>query len=100
MILRRRFWLPSRHLQQLLNRGASPASILRLGYGLKSSDLPPADVVVSAGGDTLAANAAIANLLGIPNIFCGSLRHLAPRNIQIVIDNPGTSSDAPGGLHP
>ena len=84
MVLRRRFLLPTRTLQQLLNRGTSPGLVLRLGYGIAGHDLPAADVVVSAGGETLAANAAIAKLLSVPNIFCGRPRRLA-EHIRLVI---------------
>lgn len=85
MSLKRRFWLPGRILQQLLNRGASPSLILRLGYGVGRRDLSAADVVVSAGGETLAANAAIAGLLTVPNVFCGRVRRLAPERVRLVI---------------
>jgi mitochondrial fission protein ELM1 len=83
--LRRRFVIPTRTLLQLVNSGASGSLILRLGYRIKAGTLPSADVVVSAGGETLAANAAIAKLLGIPNIFCGRLRRLKPEHMRLVI---------------
>ena len=76
--VRRRFVVPTRTLLQLVNTGAPAAGILRLGYGLRAHELPSADVVVSAGGETLAANAAAAKVLGAANIFCGRLRRLAP----------------------
>jgi mitochondrial fission protein ELM1 len=83
--VRRRRVLPARILQQLLRAGASPRTILRLGYGIRPEALPPADVIVSAGGETLAANAAIALLLKRPNIFYGSLRRLPPSLIRLNI---------------
>lgn len=85
--VRRRFVMPTRTLLQLVNGGASPATVLRLGYGLRAASLPPADVVVSAGGETLAANAAAAKLLGAANIFCGRLRRLAPEHMSVVLVN-------------
>ena len=69
--VRRRFVIPTRTLLQLVNAGLPSAHILRLGYGLRAAELPRADVVVSAGGETLAANAAAAKALGAANIFCG-----------------------------
>jgi uncharacterized protein len=36
------------------------------------------DLIVSAGGSTCAANAWLAAKLGVPNIFCGSIRSLRP----------------------
>ena len=85
LTLHRRRWLPTRALYHLLNRGTSPALVLGLGYGLGASDLPAADVVVSAGGETLAANAAAAKLLAAPNIFCGRIRRLEPAHVRLVI---------------
>ena len=83
--VRRRFFLPARTLLQLVNRGVSAALILRVGYGIDPRSLPKADLVVSAGGETLAANAAAAKLLGAANIFCGRLRRLAPEHVRLVI---------------
>ncbi len=83
--VQRRFIVPTRTLIQLLNAGTSPATVLRLGYGVRAAALPAADVVVSAGGETLAANAAIARVLGAANVFCGRLRRLAPEHVKLVI---------------
>jgi uncharacterized protein len=83
--VRRRFIVPTRMLVQLVNAGTQPAQVLRLGYGLRAAELPPADVVVSAGGETLAANAATAKALGAANIFCGRLRRLAPEHMALVL---------------
>lgn len=58
----------------LSNLRFSPEALLRLAYGLAPSRIPSADIVVSAGAETLAASAAIARLNEVPNIFCGSLR--------------------------
>jgi len=96
--VRRRFLVPTRTLQQLVNIGASPATILRLGYGLRAAALPAAHVVVSAGGETLAANAAAAKLLGAANIFCGRLRKLAPAHIGLVIVNTNMPASPPNQL--
>lgn len=72
--VRRRRLLPTRTLAWLIKAGLPPAQVLKVGYGLDARTLSEADVIVSAGGDTLAANVAIARLLGAPNIFYGSLR--------------------------
>jgi len=96
--IRRRFFLPTRTLLQLVNRGASAAAILRLGYGIDPSSLPTADVVVSAGGETLAANAAAAKLLGAANIFCGRLRRLAPEHVKLVIVSLQQFAELPNHL--
>jgi hypothetical protein len=85
MEVHRRRLVPGRTLLQLINAGAAPATILRAGYGLRRADMPAADVVVSAGGETLAANAAAAKLLAVPNIFCGRLRRLAAEHMSLVL---------------
>ncbi|HRD76247.1 MAG TPA: nucleoside-diphosphate sugar epimerase, partial [Hyphomicrobiaceae bacterium] len=61
--VRRRRSAPGRVLAGLLAMGAR-RTVLRLGYGLGASQIPAADIVVSAGGDTVAANAAVAGLRG------------------------------------
>jgi mitochondrial fission protein ELM1 len=96
--VRRRFFLPTRALLQLVNRGVAPAVILRLGYGIDAASLPNAHVVVSAGGDTLAANAAAAKTLGAANIFCGRLRRLAPEHVALVIVSLERFADRPNYL--
>jgi uncharacterized protein len=79
---------PTRLLMRLLNAGlSSPAIVLRLGYGLGRAELPAADIIISAGGDTIAANAAGARLLGAANIFCGTLRHAAPLDFSLIISS-------------
>ncbi len=70
----RRRLVPSRALAAALGAGVGPTGVLRLGYGLAATAVPEADVVVSAGGNTLAANIAAARLRGVPNMFYGSLR--------------------------
>jgi mitochondrial fission protein ELM1 len=86
-IARRRI-VPVVVLTRLL-KGVSghPALALRLGYGINSSQLPAADVVISAGGDTIIANAAAARLTGAANIFCGTLRKLAPDHFSLIVSS-------------
>jgi uncharacterized protein len=95
---RRRFLMPARTLQQLVNVGVPPEAILRIGYGARKSDLPAANLVVSAGGETLAANAAAAKLLGAANVFVGSLRRLAPKHIRIALVKPEARATVPNQL--
>jgi mitochondrial fission protein ELM1 len=62
-----------------------PETILSRVYGLPPGQLPKAALVVSAGGDTLAANIATARLLGVPNIFYGSLRRYRETDFALVL---------------
>jgi len=81
----RRPLIPTRILRRMLSVGASPRLVLRLGYGVSASTMGGADLVLSAGGETLPANVAAARALGVPNIFCGSLRDVPPEDIALVI---------------
>jgi mitochondrial fission protein ELM1 len=83
--VRRRLLIPTRALLRCVNLGLPPAAVLRLGYGIDASTLPRADIVVSAGGETLAANAAAARLLSAPNLFSGRLRGLAPERVEVIL---------------
>ena len=70
----------------LLTRSAfTPQGILKLVYGLDADALPAADLVVSAGGETLAANICIARMLAARNIFYGSLRQYRAADFTLVL---------------
>lgn len=94
--VRRPGWLPARVLSYAWNAGLPPPRILRGVYGIDPAALPRADVVVSAGGDTLAANAAAARLLGVPNVFYGSLRRYRPEDFALVLTSYARNA---GRLH-
>ena len=85
--VRRRRLVPSRVLTALARPGARPGRLLALGYGLDSDALPEADIVVSAGGDTIFANVAVARLTGARNFFCGTLRKVPPEAFSLIISS-------------
>ncbi len=86
--LERRRFAPGRLLGALVDRGAPARVILGLGYGLDAGALPKsADLVLSAGGETLAANAAAARLLGARNIFCGTLRRMRADAFSLIVSS-------------
>lgn len=64
---------------------SSPALALSTIYGLSVSQLPEADIVISAGAETLAANIAAAKILGADNIFYGSLRQFRPSDFSLIL---------------
>jgi mitochondrial fission protein ELM1 len=96
--------LPLRVAALWLAFGGDPARVLRLAHGLGPADLvPPAGVgrpglVVSAGGDTLAALATVARLLAVPSIFCGTLRHLGPEHVSLVVTSYARHAGRPRHL--
>lgn len=51
-----------------------PGPALRLFHGIRLAGLDRPDLIVSAGGDTLAANRLLARLFSASNLFIGSLR--------------------------
>ncbi|MEC9367139.1 MAG: ELM1/GtrOC1 family putative glycosyltransferase, partial [Pseudomonadota bacterium] len=85
--LARRWAFPGRYLRSLANRGLAPGLILRAGYGIDPRSLPKADLVISAGGETLPANIAAARKLGAANIFCGSLRSVSPERFSLIVSS-------------
>ena len=93
----RRPLIPTRILRRLLSIGV-PGLVLALGYGVSKSDLGDADLVLSAGGETLPANVAAARMLGAPNIFCGSLRDVPPEEFSLVITSYERFADRPRHL--
>lgn len=83
---------------QMLKSGVPPKAVLKLAYGLDAADVGTADVVISAGGDTLNANVALARLLGIPNIFCGTLRRHPPGAFSLIVSSYARHSGLPRHL--
>ena len=82
--VRRPWWVPGRVLSAMTNLEGGAGQVPRLlGYG----ELPVevCGLVVSAGGDTLAANVALARRYGCPNIFYGSLRRYQPADFALVL---------------
>lgn len=72
-------------LSALTNRRTSPLTMLTRIYGLDATRWPAPDLIVSAGGDTLAANIAAARLWKVPNIFFGSLRRYRAEDFSLVL---------------
>lgn len=85
LAVHRRRLVAGRVAAALVSAGISDRSILRLVYGIAAEAIPPADLVVSAGAETLAANAVIARMHGIANIFYGSLRAFDPAWFALVL---------------
>ena len=85
MNVKRHWWAPGRLLSYLSNNKVSDKIILKFGYDIRIEDLPAADLVISAGGNTLAANIVATRALGADNIFIGSLRRFPPEDFNLVI---------------
>lgn len=89
--VRRRRWLPSAMLARAFSSGSlSAPGLLRAAYGVTPERLSAAmgaDIVISAGGDTILANAAASRMLGARNIFCGTLRKLPPDHFSLVVSS-------------
>jgi hypothetical protein len=78
LLVRRRRIMAGHAAAALIAARIPSAAVLRLAYGLAPAALPAADVIVSAGAETLPGNVCAARLLGVPNVFYGSLRSFHP----------------------
>lgn len=97
--VRRRRFIPMRFLRWLIARTkVPPRTILWLGYGRSAADLDMADIVISAGGETLVANIAVARAIGAANIFCGSLRSLPPELFTLIVTSYARFANRPRHL--
>lgn len=83
--VRRSRLMPGRLAAASITAGLSPRTVLRLAHGVSPAQLPVADVIVSAGAETMPANVAAARLMGVPNIFYGSLRSFQPTWFALVL---------------
>lgn len=89
---------PGRLLAWALMRQVPAPVILRLGYGLAVKSLPAAQLVVSAGGDSLAVNAATARYLAAKNIYCGTVKHLPPQAFSLVVSSYASHGALPNHI--
>jgi mitochondrial fission protein ELM1 len=87
LAIRRRKLAPARLLAFSVHSGAPLATVLKLGYGIDRETLPASGLVISAGGETIAANIAVARVLAAANIFCGTLRHAPPEAFSLVVSS-------------
>lgn len=94
----RRALIPTRSLRWLNARGTTPERVLQTGYGVDAATLPRADLVISAGGETLPANVAAARALDAQNIFCGSLRTVASDDVSLTVTSYERFAGKPGHL--
>jgi mitochondrial fission protein ELM1 len=95
----RKWIVPTRWLRRRISaKTFFPPRMLRMAYRIDAYALPKADLVVSAGGETHMPNICVAQFLGIPNIFCGSLlRGLGPENFSLIVSS--YDRDATSPLH-
>ena len=85
-------------LRGVLNSDRPPRSLwpLRLAYGFDALPGERCDLIVSAGGKTSFANAWLARVLAVPNLYAGSLRGLSARRFSVVLTLepvPGAASN-------
>jgi mitochondrial fission protein ELM1 len=87
--VQRKWIVPTRWLRARINaKTFYPPRMLRMAYRIDAEAIPAADLVVSAGGETQMPNICVTRLLGVPNIFCGSLlRGLEADNFSLIISS-------------
>ena len=95
--VKRKWIVPTRWLRARINaKTFFPPRMLRMSYRIDAYALPKADLVVSAGGETLMPNICVNRFLGIPSIFCGSLlRGLGSENFSLVISSYERDATSP-----
>jgi mitochondrial fission protein ELM1 len=97
ILVKRKWIVPTRWLRRRINaKTFFPPRMLRMAYRIQADELPKADLVVSAGGETQMPNICVTRYLGVPNIFCGSLlRGLGPENFSLVISSYDRDAGSP-----
>jgi mitochondrial fission protein ELM1 len=97
ILVKRKWIVPTRWLRRRINaKSFFPPRMLRMAYRIQADELPKADLVVSAGGETQMPNICVTRYLGVPNIFCGSLlRGLGPENFSLVISSYDRDAGSP-----
>ena len=99
LLIKRHRLVPVRYLRMLATaHWCTPDQLLKVGYGLEASELAPADLVVSSGGETLPANLAAKKLLGAESIFIGSLRGVAAENFSLIVSSYQSRAKLPRHL--
>ena len=86
---------PGAALAALTTSHLPAAALLSRVYGIAPADLPDADVVISAGAETLAANIWVARILQAPNIFYGSLRLFDADDFKLVLTSYPARANRP-----
>ena len=88
---------PMRAVRPLVSGGSAACRLaLRIAYGIDAGKVERPDLIVSGGGDTLAGNVALARLLKVPNVFCGSLRGgMRMDHFALVVTSYQDASDHP-----
>ena len=95
--VKRKWIVPTRWLRRRINaKTFFPPRMLRMAYRIEADELPKADLIVSAGGETQMPNICVTRYLGVPNVFCGSLlRGLGPENFSLVISSYDRDAGSP-----
>lgn len=95
----RRRMVPGRYLRMLATADwCAPEQLLKMGYGFDPQELEAADLVISSGGDTLAANIAVRRLLNAENIFVGSIRNVPLEEFSLVVSSYARHEGTPRHL--
>jgi uncharacterized protein len=96
LVIRKPRWLPGAWLAALVQGRTIDRLLARL-LGAASGPAS-ADLVISAGGDTLAANVLAARRLGAANVYCGTLRRLDPGHFSLIVTSYARHATRPRHL--
>jgi hypothetical protein len=88
LLIKRRRMVPGRYLRMLATaHWCTPDQLLKMGYGLDASELTPADLIISSGGETMPVNLSAKRLLGAENIFIGSRRGVDVEEFSLIVSS-------------
>ena len=73
----------------------SPVMVMRRLYGINIENLSRPDLIISAGGQTLAANVALANHFKVSNMYSGTPKHLGGKRFKLVLSPYLSASNQP-----
>ena len=62
-----------------------PSFVMRRLYGVNIEVLSRPNLIISAGGQTLAANVALARHFNVPNMYSGTPKHLGGKRFKLVL---------------
>ena len=87
--VRRPPWIPARALSFL----APNSNLTPVILNFAPTKLPRCDLIISAGGDTLAANVWLSKHFACPNVFYGSLRRYRATDFTLVLTSYASRAD-------
>ncbi|MEL6373044.1 MAG: ELM1/GtrOC1 family putative glycosyltransferase [Pseudomonadota bacterium] len=91
-------WFPNRLMASAIAAGLPGRALLRTGFGVAAADLVESDLVIAAGGDTMGALVGSARHLRARAIYCGTWKHFATSDVDLVVTSYDSHAERPRHL--